>query len=68
MGRLARFEDYRFVGARDTMVVYDCDDDEQLRLLERRVETDALNRKNLLQTFAPDTEAEAANRGFRPLR
>lgn len=67
MARLARFEGYRYVGARDTMKVYDCDDDDQLRRLQRRVEVDGLDRRNLLQGFAPDTIAEAANRGFRPL-
>ena len=67
MGRLKRFEDYRFVGTRDTMKVYDCDHDAQLKRLERRVERDGLGRRDLLQSFAPDTIAEAANRGFRQL-
>lgn len=66
MGRLKRFEEYRFVGARDTMRVYDCDDDAQLVTLTRRVARDDLFGANLLQTFAPDSIAEAANRGFRP--
>ena len=26
MARLKRFEDFRYVGVRDTMRVYDCDD------------------------------------------
>ena len=64
MSRLKRFEDYRFVGARDTMIVYDCDDAEQFDELSRRVEDDALVENNLLQSFAPDTLEEAANRGF----
>jgi hypothetical protein len=67
MGRLARFEDYRFVGTRDTMRVYDCDEELQLKALERRLAKDDLARRNLLQSFAPDTPAEAANRGFRPV-
>src|SRR5690606_40742372 len=29
MARLKRFEDFRYVGVRDTMRVYDCDDPEQ---------------------------------------
>ncbi len=67
MSRLKRFEEYRFVGVRDTMEVYDCDDSEQLAELEERVEEqDLLNRK-LLQAFAPDSLDEAANRGFAPL-
>ena len=65
MSRLRRFEDYRFVGTRDTMLVYDCDDSEQFSELEERVEGEALLDLNLLQSFAPDTLDEAANRGFR---
>lgn len=68
MGRLNRFADHRFVGTRDTMRVYDCDDDAQLADLERRAAADDLHRRDLLQAFAPDTEAEAANRGFTPPR
>lgn len=66
MARLKRFEEFRFVGARDTMRVYDTDDDEQLKRLQVRVDKDDLYGRNLLQAFAPDTLAEAANRGFRP--
>lgn len=68
MGRLGRFEDFRYVGVRDTMRVYDCDDSDQFTELEMRVERDGLLARDLLQTFAPDTPAEAANRGFRPVR
>ena len=64
MGRLRRFEDHRFVGTRDTMRVYDCDDETQFAELEARsVELDG---RNEFQTFGPDTLVEAANRGFRP--
>lgn len=66
MARLTRFADYRFIGTRDDMVVYDCDDEDQLQALRRRVERHDLYSKNQLQAFAPDTEAEAANRGFQP--
>lgn len=66
MGRQKRFEDYRFVGARDTMMVYDTEDADQAKELGRRVDRDDLFRKNLLQSFGPDTLAEAANRGFKP--
>lgn len=48
------------------MRVYDCDDADQLKRLERRIEMDDLYQRNLLQTFGPDTLAEATNRGFRP--
>lgn len=67
MGRLKRFEDFRFLGTRDTMKVYDCDDTEQLRSLERRVEAKDLVARNLIQSFGPDSLAESANRGFRPV-
>ncbi|MCH7900353.1 MAG: hypothetical protein IH818_05540 [Acidobacteria bacterium] len=67
MSRLRRFEDYRFVGTRDTMLVYDCDDSEQFTELEGRVEDGDLLGLNLLQSFAPDSLDEAANRGFDPI-
>jgi len=65
MGRLRRFADHRFVGARDTMIVYDCDDDEQYAELAERVAAGDLVAKALLSSFAPDELAEARNRGFR---
>lgn len=66
VGRLARFSGYRFIGLRDTMVVYDCEDPDQFAQLEEHAaDVDGLN---LISTFAPDTEAEARNRGFRPVR
>ena len=65
--RLSRFEKSRFIGARDTMIVYDCDDSEQLARLEARLGNDDLLRRNLIQSFGPDTLAEARNRGFRSL-
>ena len=40
MGRLRRFAEYRFVGVRDTMIVYDCDDEEQYAELAERVAAD----------------------------
>lgn len=64
MGRLKRFEQHRLIGTRDDMVLYDCDDDEMMAKLQTRIEEDDLQRLNLLQSFAPDTEAEASNRGF----
>lgn len=66
MSRLSRFEDYRYIGVRDTMLAYDCDDDDQFNELEERVEQDDLLNRLLLQAFAPDTLDEARNRGFRP--
>jgi len=67
VARLSRFDDHRFIGTRDDMVLYDCDDEETLSALRVRVADERLLRRNLLQSFAPDTEAEANNRGFRSL-
>ena len=65
MGRLKRFDEHRFIGTRDSMRVYDCDESADFEVLQERVaEADLLGR-NLLQAFAPDTIAEARNRGFR---
>ena len=66
VNRLRRFEQHRFVGARDTMVVYDCDDPDNFAALEERAADDDLMAANRLQTFGPDTLAEARNRGFAP--
>lgn len=65
MARLPRFEEFRYVGLRDEMRVYDCDDEEEFKLVGRRVAAHHLHDRDLIQTFAPDTVAEAANRGFR---
>lgn len=65
MGRLRRFADYRFIGRRDQMRVYDCDDPDQFAELELTVRELGLDTRGLLSSFAPDTIAEAHNRGFR---
>ena len=65
MSRLARFGAHRFVGTRDTMRVYDCDDKSDFEDLKERVESDGLIAANQIQTFGPDTLTEAKNRGFR---
>lgn len=65
MGRLRRFEQHRYVGTRDDMTVYDCDDEAQFAALEVRAVNEPLLEQNLLQTFGPDELAEARNRGFR---
>lgn len=64
VSRLRRFDNYRFVGARDTMVVYDTDDSEQFEEIRNRVDEEGLLERNLLQSFAPDSLGEARNRGF----
>lgn len=66
MPRLKRFEDYRYIGDRVTMTVYDTDDPAQFSMLEKRVADESLYQKNLLQSFAPDNLAEAQNRCFDP--
>ena len=65
MSRLARFPHSRFVGTRDDMVVYDCDDEEQYVVLESREEAEDLGERTLLSSFGPDSLAEARNRGYR---
>lgn len=64
MARLRRFESNRFVGTRDDMVVFDCDDPDQFAVLETRMEAVDLVDERRLQAFGPDTLAEARNRGF----
>jgi hypothetical protein len=66
VSRLSRFADYRYVGTRDTMRVYDCDDEPQFEEVQRRVDEEDLVGRKLMQAFAPDTVEEARNRGFRP--
>jgi hypothetical protein len=66
MGRLRRFPDSRYVGVRDDMTVYDCDDESQYSELEERVAGEDLLGRARLSSFGPDTLAEARNRGFRP--
>lgn len=67
MSRLPRFENYRFLGLRDTMLVYDCDDAEQFATLEERVEGEGLTQRKMVQSFAPDSLVEAMNRSFQPV-
>lgn len=66
MGRLRRFPESRYVGVRDRMTVYDCDEDEQFAELESRLAEEDLLARTMLSSFSPDTLAEARNRGFRP--
>lgn len=65
MGRLRRFDEHRYIGTRDTMIVYDCDDDAQFEELEGRVNGAEMLDRNQLQSFGPDSLPEARNRGFR---
>ena len=68
MGRLRKFPEHRFIGRRDTMRIYDCDDLAHFEALEVAVLAQQLDDRNLLCAFAPDSVAEAHNRGFRLLR
>jgi len=63
---LRRFEHHRFVGTRDSMEVYDSEDEAERALLDARIDEGDLYEAKLLQTFGPDTLAEARNRGFLP--
>lgn len=67
MTRHRRLEAHRFVGTRDDMVVYDTDDDAQSAALLERINGEDLLDRKLLQTFGPDSLAEARNRGFASL-
>jgi len=64
MNRLKAFPHHRFVGVRDEMVVYDCDDTDDFAALEERAELEGLADQGMLSAFGPDTLAEARNRGF----
>lgn len=66
MTRLRRFPESRWIGTRDDMVVYDCDDEAQFERLRTRVEMEDLPGRLVVSTFGPDTIAEARNRGFTP--
>ncbi len=63
--RLRRFPQQRYLGTRDDMLVYDCDDESQFAALEGRVEVEDLADRGLLSAFGPDSLAEARNRGFK---
>jgi len=62
MDRLTRFQDYRWVGDKRTQTVYDIDklDDSSL--------ADELLQAETYIGFAPDTLAEARNRGYKPYK
>jgi hypothetical protein len=66
MGRPARFEHYRYLGDKRTLVVYDLDDYGTEEAVTAAV--DALVAAEAFMVFGPDTLAEARNRGYRPAR
>jgi hypothetical protein len=65
MARLRRFENSRFVGTRDDMIVYDCDNSADFEILDGRIGSRDLVDDKIVQAFGPDSLAEARNRGFR---
>tara|TARA_Y100000816_G_scaffold3762_1_gene2289 strand:- start:6539 stop:6742 length:204 start_codon:yes stop_codon:yes gene_type:complete len=66
LGRIAKFENYRFLGNRKNMRVYDCDNQEEFAQIENLINDKDLITNNLIQAFAPDNIHEAKNRGFKP--
>ena len=66
MGRIAKFDNYRFLGNRKNMRVYDCDNQEEFAQIENLINDKDLIINNLIQAFAPDNIHEAKNRGFKP--
>lgn len=60
MERLARFEDHRYVGDKRSQVVHDVDACDAPAVLDELVKSERY------LCFAPDTLAEARNRGYRP--
>jgi hypothetical protein len=67
LGRIKRFEEHRYVGTRDDMRVYDCENDAQFATLSERVEAEGLVETNMLQAFAAYGLPDARNRGFRAI-
>jgi|TARA_B100000524_G_scaffold74799_1_gene34339 hypothetical protein len=66
LGRIAKFENYRFLGNRKNMRVYDCDNQDEFAQIENLINDKDLIINNLIQAFAPDNIHEAKNRGFKP--
>ena len=63
MTRPSKFETYRYLGDKRTQVVYDLDVVDDVGLADV---IDELMRSEQFAAFAPDTLAEARNRGYRP--
>lgn len=66
MARPRQFEEYRFLGDKRTQVVYDLDLVGDVEGLDEVIEE--LMASDQFAAFAPDTLAEARNRGYRPHR
>ncbi|MEC7810684.1 MAG: hypothetical protein VX476_00570 [Actinomycetota bacterium] len=63
MERLSIFENNRFIGDKRTQEVYDLDEADESESM--RVLIDELVENETYICFAPDTLAEARNRGYR---
>jgi hypothetical protein len=63
--RPSRFESFRYLGDKRTQTVYDLDIVDEARL---QPAIDELMASEAFAAFAPDTLAEARNRGYRPHR
>ena len=61
MDRPAKFADYRFLGDKRSLIVYDLDDE-----ATPPDAIDELMSAERFLAFGPDSLAEARNRGFRP--
>ncbi|MDH3753411.1 MAG: hypothetical protein OEU32_06015 [Acidimicrobiia bacterium] len=59
MDRPTKFEDFRYIGDKRNQVVYDVD------AVEDETVIDELMASEQFASFAPDTLAEARNRGYR---
>jgi len=64
MSRPVRFEGFQYLGDKRTQIVYDLDRDDP----DVRSAIDELVASEAFTAFAPDTLAEAHNRGYRPHR
>jgi hypothetical protein len=62
MERPGEFEHFRWVGDKRTQIVYDVDALDDESIMEELLEA------GTYLCFAPDTLAEARNRGYRPFR
>jgi hypothetical protein len=65
VSRPSRFETFRYLGDKRTQVVYDLDLVDEAGLHDV---IDELMASEAFAAFAPDTLAEARNRGYRPHR
>ena len=65
MSRPSRFESFRYLGDKRSQVVYDLDLTDQAGL---KPVIDELMQSEAFAAFAPDTLAEARNRGYHPHR